>query len=65
MPQHIVYKSADRPLCGFLVDGRWVPVEVRMWVQADDGTWTADVGFASSRGTRAHCLISGPRALYR
>ena len=46
MPQHIVYKPAERPECEALVDGRWVPAEVRMWVQHDDGTWTADVGYS-------------------
>ena len=46
MPHHIVYKPAERPECEALVDGRWVPAEIRMWVQHDDGTWTADVGYA-------------------
>ncbi len=46
MPRHIVHKPADRPECEALVDGHWVPAEVRMWVQHDDGTWTADVGYS-------------------
>jgi len=48
MPHHIVYKPAERPECKALVDGRWVPAEIRMWVQHDDGTWTADVGNATA-----------------
>jgi hypothetical protein len=48
MPQHIVYKPAERPECEALVDGRWVPAEIRMWVQHNDGTWTADVGYATA-----------------
>ena len=48
MPRHIVYKPADRPECEALVDGRWVPAEIRMWVQHDDGTWTTDVGYPTA-----------------
>ena len=29
MPHYIVYKPADRPECEALVDGRWVPAEIR------------------------------------
>ena len=46
MPEHIVNRPADRPQCEALVDGRWVPAEVRMWVKHDDGNWTADVGYS-------------------
>ena len=46
MREPIVYRPADRPLAEALVDGRWVPAEIRMWVQHDDGTWTADVGYS-------------------
>ena len=48
MAQHIVYAPSERPLAEALVEGRWVPAEVRMWVQHDDGRWTADVGFSPS-----------------
>ncbi|MET1060843.1 MAG: hypothetical protein ABWX84_14680 [Nocardioides sp.] len=46
MPHHIVYKPADRPEREALVDGRWVPAEIRMWTQHDDETWSADVGYS-------------------
>ena len=46
MPHHIVFRPAERPECEALVNGRWVPAEVRMWVQRDDGAWTADVGYS-------------------
>jgi hypothetical protein len=48
LPQYIVYKPAERPECEALVDGRWVPAEVRMWVKHDDRAWTADVGYATA-----------------
>ena len=44
--QTVVYKYADRPLAEVLVDGTWWPAEIRMWVQHNDGTWTADVGYS-------------------
>lgn len=46
--QQIVYRPAERPLCEAFVDGRWVPAEVRMWTQGDDGAWSADVGYSPS-----------------
>ena len=50
MTRH-THKPADRPLCEALVDDRWVPGEVRMWVQAADGSWSADVGYSLERGS--------------
>jgi len=48
MRDPIVYRPADRPEAEVLVDGTWWPAEIRMWVQHHDGTWTADVGYATA-----------------
>jgi hypothetical protein len=47
VPHDVVYKPDDRPECEALVEGRWVPAEIRMWVQDAAGTWTADVGYSA------------------
>ena len=47
---YVVYPPAERPLCEARVGDRWVPAEVRMWVRADDGSWTADVGYSPVQG---------------
>lgn len=44
--QQIVYKAGERPLIEVLVDGRWLPGELRMWLQHEDDSWTAQVKYS-------------------
>lgn len=43
MPSFYVPKPGDRPDVLVDVDGTWLPGELRMWVQADDDSWSAQV----------------------
>lgn len=41
----VVFKPEERPLVEVLIDGRWLPGELRMWAQDENGDWTANVKY--------------------
>ena len=41
--QHVVFAPDCRPDVEVLIDGEWLPGELRMWTQGADGAWTANV----------------------
>lgn len=43
MPTFHVPEPGDRPDVRVEVDGVWLAGELRMWTQADDDTWSAQV----------------------
>ena len=45
-----VYRLADRPQIELLVDDTWYPGELRMWTQARDGSWSANVMWSRVSG---------------
>jgi len=44
------YPPADRPEVKVLVDGVWYPGELRMWTQAIEGSWFANVTWSRVSG---------------
>jgi len=41
----IVFAAHERPLVEVLIEGRWLSGELRMWVQDQNGDWTANVRY--------------------
>lgn len=45
-----VYKPHERPLVEVLVDGRWLPGEIRMWSLLEDDTVVGNVQYSTHPG---------------